>query len=101
MRYVIFGTGRVGASMAGWLAHLGHDVKAVSHAEAATREGACLAAIASAEVVAAAMPDDAIACWREAFRAELVGKTAIHFSGALLVDGLYSYHPLISFPRAP
>ena len=101
MRYVLFGTGRVGASMAGWLVYLGHEVKAVSHTQAAARDGACLAALASAEVVAAAIPDGAIAGWREAFKAELAGKTAIHFSGALLMEGLYSYHPLFSFPRAP
>ena len=101
MRYVIFGTGRVGPSMAGWLAHLGHSVIVITHGEAAARSPACLSALASCDVAAAAVPDGAIAGWREMFRPELEGKLAIHFSGALLVEGLYSYHPLVSFPRTP
>lgn len=101
MRYAIFGTGRVGASMAGWLAHLGHEATAVTHADTAARSPACLSALAACDVAAAAVPDSAIAGWREAFRPELEGKLAVHFSGALLVEGAYSYHPLFSFPRTP
>lgn len=101
MRYAIFGTGRVGASMALWLRRLGHEVDAITHAETAARAPAALAAIAGADVVAAAIPDSALAGWRHAFANEIEGRRAIHFSGALLVNGLMSYHPLCSFPRAP
>ncbi|MEE2692482.1 MAG: DUF2520 domain-containing protein [Pseudomonadota bacterium] len=101
MRYVIFGNGRVGASIGAWLRHLGHRATTVARAEAAAQAPPVLAAIAEADVVAAAIPDGAIAAWRRAFAPALDGKRAIHFSGALLVDGLYSYHPLYSFPRTP
>lgn len=101
VRYAIFGTGRVGTSLATWLRRLGHKVETITRADSAARSPAALAAVKAAEVVAAAIPDSALADWRDSFARELEDRRGVHFSGALLVDGLISYHPLCSFPRAP
>jgi predicted short-subunit dehydrogenase-like oxidoreductase (DUF2520 family) len=99
MRYVIVGTGRVGTSMAAWLARFGHDVATLSHAAARADPAGARAALAAADIVAAAIPDGALAGWAGTNREALEGRLAIHFSGALAVAGLWSYHPLFSFPR--
>lgn len=98
-RYVIFGGGRVGRNMSSYLRHLGHQATIVTRAEAETAPADCRALIAHADVIAAAIPDDRLADWERTWRATLAGRQAIHFSGALSIHGLRSYHPLYSFPR--
>lgn len=97
--YVIFGGGRVGRNMAPYLRHLGHQATIVGRVEAENAPAACRALIERADVVAAAIPDDRLADWERTWRAALAGRQAIHFSGALSVHGLMSYHPLYSFPK--
>lgn len=99
-RYLVFGPGRVGGNFAAYARHLGHEAKLISHAEAATETEKCRALIGEADIVAAAVPDSALAEWARTWRESLGDKPAIHFSGALLIEGLLSYHPLYSFPAA-
>lgn len=96
--YVIFGAGRVGGNLADYLTDLGHAVALISHDDAKSNSDRCREKIASAEIVAAAVPDDAIAPWRHQWRDDLRGKTVIHFSGAAQVRGVAAFHPLYSFP---
>ncbi len=98
VNYVIFGAGRVGVNMTRYLTFLGHGVSLISHAEAKTDPDACRAKIRAADIVAAAAPDDRLADWRDQWAPDLVGKIAIHFSGAARIDGVYAFHPLYSFP---
>jgi predicted short-subunit dehydrogenase-like oxidoreductase (DUF2520 family) len=95
MRIVIFGPGRVGGSFSAYARSLGHEVSLLSRADAAE------APVARANLVAAAIPDDALPGWFDQWRGALKGKRAIHFSGARVIDGLPGYHPLYSFPSAP
>lgn len=97
MRFVIFGAGRVGRSAAAFAASLGHDTTLLTREDATS----AAAAVACADVVAAALPDDALNDWHTEWRERLHGKRAIHFSGARVIKGLASYHPLYSFPAAP
>ncbi len=96
--YVIFGAGRVGQNMSGYLTYLGHHCVLISHHEAKSDPDRCRKAVADAEFVAAAIPDDAIAAWCDHWIDELHGKIVIHFSGAARVDGVAAFHPLYSFP---
>jgi len=101
MRYVIFGTGRVASSLAPWLGALGHEATLIPKGEADPGSKICRAALANADVIAAAIPDDAIAGWRDLFSGLIGGRPAIHFSGAAVVEGVWSCHPLCSFPKTP
>lgn len=98
MRVLIFGAGRVGTSLARYAAHLGNEVSIVSRGEALSDRAAVSTRIGKADLVAAAIPDDRLADWREEWAAEIGDRRAIHFSGALTIAGLRSYHPLYSFP---
>ncbi len=95
----MFGAGRVGRNMAAYLAHLGHEAHLVTRSEAEAAPDRCRDLVARADIVAAAIPDGRLAAWAQTWRGALAGKPAIHFSGALSVGGLFSYHPLFSFPR--
>lgn len=95
MRIVIFGPGRVGRSVAAFSASLGHDVTLLSRADADRAD------VAGADIIAAAIPDDALAGWHAEWRGRLQGIRAFHFSGARVIEGLPGYHPLYSFPTAP
>jgi len=97
MRIVIFGPGRVGRSLAAFAASLGHEAALLGRKDAAQAS----AAIAGADVVAAALPDDALEAWFAEHRDRLAGKRALHFSGARVIEGLPGYHPLYSFPATP
>ncbi|MCB2113043.1 MAG: DUF2520 domain-containing protein [Parvularculaceae bacterium] len=101
MRVTIFGTGRVGSSMAHYARALGAEVDVITRADAASQISRTRTLVESADVVAAAIPDDRLGGWIEEWRAALGPKPAIHFSGALIIDGMASYHPLFSFPVAP
>lgn len=96
MRALIFGAGRLGSNFAAYASHLGHEASLVGRL---TPESDIRAAIERADLIAAAIPDGVIADWRKRWRGELKEKTAVHFSGALIVDGMRSYHPLYSFPK--
>ncbi len=101
MRVLIFGTGRVGASIAPYASHLGCDVSIVTRAIAAGNKPAVRALIQAADVIAAAIPDDRLTAWRNEWANDIGQRKAIHFSGALKVEGVLSYHPLYSFPTHP
>ena len=99
--YVIFGCGRVGSNMAAYLRHLGHEVRLLSRDEANSDRAGCAEAIAEANIIAAAIPDDKLPAWRDEWQDEIGGKTAVHFSGAVSIDGGFGFHPLYSFPASP
>lgn len=101
MRLLIFGTGRVGKSMARYASHLGIETLVATRAMADGDKAPVADMIKSADVVAAAIPDDRLDVWREKFSAEIAGRPAIHFSGALTIPGVRGYHPLYSFPERP
>ena len=84
--------------MAAYLTSLAHNVTLISRREAETDGDYCRSEISSADIVAAALPDSALSDWRAAW-ADTIGKRpAVHFSGAVSVDGMHAYHPLYSFP---
>jgi predicted short-subunit dehydrogenase-like oxidoreductase (DUF2520 family) len=95
MRIVIFGPGRVGRSFSAYARSLGHEAALLARGDAAD------AHVARADLVAAAIPDDALPGWFDQWRDALAGKRAIHFSGASVIKGLPGYHPLYSFPSDP
>ena len=99
MKYVIFGPGRVGANVGRYLEMLGHDVALISRAAAENGRTSVSAAIERADVIAAAVPDSTIQPWYCTWRSIIGDKTAVHFSGALMVNGMISFHPLYSFPN--
>lgn len=101
MRVLIFGNGRVGASFAAYLSQLGHNVEVVIRPEIAADRPSVSGKVRGADVIAAAIPDDRLPGWAEEWRSDLAGRKAIHFSGAVLIDGVTSYHPLFSFPASP
>lgn len=101
MRMLIFGAGRVGASIARYASHLGNDTSVITHERALRDRSAVAALVRNSDLIAAALPDDRIEAWRNEWGSEISGRTAIHFSGALTLEGLRSYHPLYSFPTAP
>jgi hypothetical protein len=97
-RYAIFGPGRVGRNVAAFVTTLGHEATLISRAEAADRRAAG-EIVGAADVVCAALPDDVLSGWAEEWATAARGRPAIHFSGARLFPGLWSYHPLYSFPQ--
>lgn len=101
MKVTIFGTGRVGTSMAHYARALGADVSVIARKNAESDRSGAIAFVQQADVVAAAIPDDKLARWIEEWRSAIGSKPAIHFSGALLIKGMRSYHPLYSFPLEP
>lgn len=101
MRLLIFGTGRVGQSIADYARHLGLDVDTVDRRAAQENQQSVRALIRKADVVAAAIPDDRLAGWFAEWGAEIAARPAIHFSGALSIAGVCGYHPLYSFPKRP
>ena len=101
MRYAIFGTGRLAASLAPYLRRLGHETTLVPRRDGEAKTEAARRAVAAADVVAAAVPDRAILAWRDLWAPEIAGKTALHFSGALAAPGLVGAHPLCAFPKTP
>jgi predicted short-subunit dehydrogenase-like oxidoreductase (DUF2520 family) len=98
MRLLFFGNGRVGTNLAAYARHLGADVTLVTRTKAENDRVAVSALIASADVIAAAIPDDRLAGWFATWSPVIGRKPAIHFSGALTIGGMRSYHPLYSFP---
>ncbi|MEM9169754.1 MAG: DUF2520 domain-containing protein [Pseudomonadota bacterium] len=98
MRYAIFGTGRVGGSMATYLRSLGHEVAAIrrtTDADTARR------AVDDADVVAAATPDDVLPSWAAQWVPVAPGKVFVHFAGAVALAGVRRFHPLYSFGPQP
>ncbi len=95
MRIVIFGPGRVGRSFCAFAQSLGAEAALLSRHDAAE------ALVARADLVAAAIPDDALGAWLDRWRGALEQRRAFHFSGARVLPGLPGYHPLFSFPSAP
>ena len=99
--YVIVGHGRVGANMASYLDHLGHQISVISRQFAEEKPEECVKLINAADVIAAAIPDDRLEGWHDQWRHRLGDKTTIHFSGAVTIDGAFGFHPLYSFPNSP
>ncbi len=101
MRLLIFGTGRVAQSLAAYARHLRATVDIVGRTAAESDPKAVRTLIDAADVVAAAIPDDRLAAWFAQWKAAIGARPAIHFSGALSIDGMRGYHPLYSFPKTP
>src|SRR5690606_5892970 len=100
LTYAVFGPGRVGRNMAAYLRALGHEARLISRAEAGGAPESRRKLIDGADIVAAAIPDAALKSWADEWLGRLDGRPALHFSGALLIDGMWSYHPLYSFPTS-
>jgi hypothetical protein len=101
MQALIFGPGRVGGAMAQYMRYLGHEADLVSRLDAGGDRVALERRIAAADWVGAAIPDGEIADWFDQWRGAIGERPAIHFSGALSIDGMRGYHPLYSFPKRP
>ena len=96
---LVFGTGRVGTSITGYFRDLGHNVEAVTRTEFETHNFTLTEKIKSADIIAAAIPDDLIVKWYATLSESLEQKTVIHFSGANTFEKMQAYHPLYSFPK--
>lgn len=101
MRMLIFGTGRVGASIALYASYLGAEVSVATRDMAEGDRSQVGSLIRDADLVAAAIPDDRLLAWFQEWRGEIGSRLAIHFSGALTIGGMRGYHPLYSFPKTP
>jgi len=99
-RYAIFGAGRVGPNMARYVEHLGHRARVITKDDAINRKDACADIIKRSDIVAAAIPDGKLNAWHAEWRHSLGDRIAIHFSGAVSVNGAFGFHPLYSFPRS-
>ncbi len=99
--YAVFGRGRVGLNLAAYLKSLGHEVQLISRRDVEARWDICVERVKDADIIAAAIPDDKLAGWYEAWRGEFKDtQIIIHFSGAASVDGIHAVHPLYSFPQS-
>ncbi|WP_425409185.1 DUF2520 domain-containing protein [Hyphococcus sp.] len=99
--YTIFGCGRVGLNIAHYLEAYGHTVDLISRRDLEAGRAACIERVQRADVIAAAIPDDQLSVWRDAWRCEFrESQIVIHFSGAVSVAGAHSVHPLYSFPQS-
>ena len=99
MKYLVIGNGRVGGAFASYCEYLGHQAHLWSRANAQQSPEALAIAIGQADILAIATPDAMIdQVWTRS-RALFKGAQAIHFSGALQVEGMFACHPLYSFPK--
>lgn len=102
MKTLLVGDGRVATALASWLPARG--ISLVQWSRRAEREGACLPFTTLAEeadLVLIAIRDDSIKPFTEHYEQTLDGKTLVHFSGALCIDGVHAAHPLFAFLTAP
>lgn len=99
MQYLIFGPGRVGQNMTSWLRHLGHEVTLVPRPLNNDDESFLHERMRQVDIIAAAIPDSMIGDWYHQWSDYLGSKYAIHFSGAINIEGMYGFHPLYSFPN--
>lgn len=100
MAVLLVGDGRLATSLVTYLPVYGISVAQWSRRREA--DGHCpsvRALAADVDTVLIAITDDAITEWATAHAAALEGKTLIHFSGALVAEGLSGYHPLYAFPK--
>ena len=98
MKYVIFGPGRVGKNIAAYVEELGDEAVLISRRCARDKREECVRLIKDADIIAAAIPDSKLENWCAEWLDEIGERPAIHFSGAITIDGMYAYHPLYSFP---
>ncbi|MGV6819114.1 MAG: DUF2520 domain-containing protein [Parvularcula sp.] len=102
MKTLLVGDGRVATALAAWLPV--HGIDLVQWSRRAERAGECPPFSAPAEeaaLVLIAIRDDAIKPFAEQYSQALAGKSLVHFSGALSIDGINAMHPLFAFPTAP
>lgn len=99
MKYIIFGTGRVGNNIDAWLTGLGHQVTMVNHNQADHQTSQCKTLVKQADIVVAALPDAGLTSWFQDWQGTVGQRPAIHFSGALHLQGMHGFHPLYSFPH--
>jgi hypothetical protein len=100
VRIVLFGAGRLGRSLAPYFRFLGCETTLIDRRAAATDRGEVIALIGEADIVAAALPDDSLAPWHDAWKETIGARPAVHFSGTARVPGMIAYHPLYSFSGA-
>ncbi len=99
IRIALFGRGRLGSSFAAYAVALGHAVETIAKPAALARPVDARQTVERADLVAAAIPDDALEPWRQDWKGDIGARPAIHFSGARVIEGVCGYHPLYSFPR--
>ncbi|MEL6995887.1 MAG: DUF2520 domain-containing protein [Pseudomonadota bacterium] len=100
MRYVIFGQGRVGNNILHYLRAMGHDAESVDIIEDPEELKQCRALVEQADCVIATIPDSSLQGWFDEWKPVLGDTPAIHHSGAMVIEGMTSFHPLYSFPNA-
>lgn len=105
MTVLLVGDGRLATSLAPYLRAKGVPLFQWSRKMPCGQEGgpnaALAAGLAQSDVVLIAIRDDAIVSWVEAQGTALAGKQLVHFSGALVADGIVGLHPLYAFSSTP
>lgn len=100
-RIVLFGAGRLGRSLHCYLSDLGSACEVIDRRTSVDERDRVVDLIGKADIVAAALPDDALAPLHAAWKEVIGGRPAIHFSGTAKVAGMTAYHPLYSFSGRP
>ncbi|MEM8935683.1 MAG: DUF2520 domain-containing protein [Pseudomonadota bacterium] len=84
--------------MAHYLTALGEPVRVIRGDEGRASSTETVEAVKRADIVCAAIPDDKLDVWRRQWSDAIGDSPAVHFSGALSIDGMAGFHPLYSFP---
>jgi len=100
MNYLIIGPGRVGKNMANYLEALGHCVTLVGRAVNGEQKILRKIQIQEADIVALTIPDSELQRWRDEWLGNIASNLVIHFSGSLVIENLFGFHPLYSFPNS-
>ena len=82
-----------------YLLAMGHDVESVDLIETQEELERCRTAVSTVDVVIATIPDSSLQAWFNEWRPYIGDQPAIHHSGAMVIDGMTSFHPLYSFPN--
>jgi predicted short-subunit dehydrogenase-like oxidoreductase (DUF2520 family) len=97
--YLIIGSGRVARHFAHYFRLL--EVPFVQWARrTASSEGELKSKIAGASHILLLISDTAIASFEQEHELRKSGKTILHFSGSLVIDGIIGAHPLMTFTDA-
>ena len=99
MRYIVFGMGRVGQNILHYLRAMGHDAEGVDILETPEELQRCQEIVESVDCVIATIPDSLLQSWYDEWHPLIGDKPAIHHSGAMVIEGMTSFHPLYSFPN--
>ncbi len=96
---MIFGKGRVGRNLSHYLQSQGCRVDLVGKALSEEMLQRQIEVMNNADIVLAAIPDSLLGDWFDMWHGAIGARPAIHFSGAIAIEGMHSFHPLYSFPE--